>query len=147
MRLNDGRHGWACCSVAVPSRIGTTKWSEKSFLGWRVAVKDAFDIEGLRTSLCNWAYLELYGQSNTTASSITNVLEGGSWLLGKTKLSSFLSREEPTESIDFQTPWNPRADGYQTTGGSSSGSAAAVAAYNWVDVAIGTDSMLLYSTR
>ena len=61
-------------------------------------------------------------------------------MLGKTRLSSFLSREEPSESVDFLTAWNPRADGYQSPGGSSSGSAAAVAAYDWVDIAIGTDS-------
>lgn len=67
-------------------------------------------------------------------------VEGGSCILGKTKLSSFLSREEATESIDFQAPWNPRADGYQTTGGSSSGSAVAVAAYDWVDIGVGTDT-------
>ncbi|UKZ82671.1 hypothetical protein TrVFT333_010465 [Trichoderma virens FT-333] len=33
-----------------------------------------------------------------------------------------------------------RADGYQSSGGSSSGSASAIAAYDWLDVAIGTDT-------
>ena len=110
------------------------------FAEWRVAIKDAFDIRGLRTSMCNKAYLELYPPAFNTASSIKKIIEGGSSVLGKTKLSSFLSREEATESVDFQAAWNPRADGYQTTGGSSSGSAAAVAAYDWIDIGIGTDT-------
>ena len=55
-------------------------------------------------------------------------------------LSMFLSREEPAESVDYQTAWNPRGDSYQGPGGSSSGSAAAVAAYDWLDIGIGTDS-------
>lgn len=105
-----------------------------------MAIKDVFDIRGLQKSLSNRAHLELYGPADSTASCIADIVNGGSWILGKTRLSSFLSREEATESIDFPTPWNPRADGYQTTGGSSSGSAAAVAAYEWVDIAIGTDS-------
>ena len=54
----------------------------------------------------------------------------------------FLSREEATESTDFQTAWNPRADGFQSPGGSSSGSAVAVAAYPWIDIGNGTDSKL-----
>lgn len=31
-------------------------------------------------------------------------------------------------------------DGYQSPGGGSSGSASAIAAYEWLDIAIGTDS-------
>jgi Asp-tRNA(Asn)/Glu-tRNA(Gln) amidotransferase A subunit family amidase len=36
--------------------------------------------------------------------------------------------------------FNPRGDGYQDPGVSSAGSGAATASYNWVDVAIGTDT-------
>jgi Asp-tRNA(Asn)/Glu-tRNA(Gln) amidotransferase A subunit family amidase len=61
-------------------------------------------------------------------------------ILSKTKLNSFGVWEEPTEYIDYQAPWNPRADGYQSPGGSSSGSAVAIAAYDWIDIAIGSDS-------
>lgn len=93
-------------------------------------------------SMCNRAYLELYPPALSTAPSLHNVIENEAWILGKTKLSSCLSREEASESVDFQTAWNPRGDGYQGPGGSSSGSAAAVAAYDWVDIGIGTDSLL-----
>jgi Asp-tRNA(Asn)/Glu-tRNA(Gln) amidotransferase A subunit family amidase len=118
--------------VAVPSRLSAQRSSERPFEGWRIALKDAFDVNGLRTSICNRAYLELYPSASSTAPSIAHIIDGGAIILGKTKLSSFLSREEPSESVDFQTAWNPRGDGYQTPGGSSSGSAAAVAAYEWV---------------
>jgi Asp-tRNA(Asn)/Glu-tRNA(Gln) amidotransferase A subunit family amidase len=93
-------------------------------------------------SMCSRAYLELYPPAKSTAQSLHNIIGNGAWMLGKTKLSSFPSREEPSESVDFQTPWNPRGDGYQGPGGSSSGSAAAAAAYDWVDIAVGTDSLL-----
>lgn len=49
-------------------------------------------------------------------------------------------REEPTECVDFQAPFNPRADGYQSPAGSSSGSGAAIASYDWLDITIGTDT-------
>lgn len=61
-------------------------------------------------------------------------------VVGKTKLNSFGNWEEPPKYIDYQVPWSPRGDGYQSTGGSSSGSAAAVAGYDWLDITIGTDS-------
>ncbi|KAF2229188.1 amidase signature enzyme, partial [Viridothelium virens] len=137
--LNDGKHDWACCSVAVPSRLAH-HFSRSCLSGVRVAIKDVFDINGLRTSNGSRAYLDLYPPAQSTAASIFKIIEGGAWILGKTRLSSFLSREEPSESVDFQTAWNPRADGYQGPGGSSSGSAVAVAAYDWVDIAIGTDT-------
>ncbi|KAF5622384.1 amidase signature domain protein [Fusarium tjaetaba] len=45
-----------------------------------------------------------------------------------------------TDAVDYPTAFNPRGDGYQSPAGSSSGSAAAVAAYDWLDCAIGTDT-------
>lgn len=60
--------------------------------------------------------------------------------MGLTKLSSMIAREEPTDAVDFQTAFNPRGDGYQSPAGSSSGSAVAVASYDWLDCAIGTDT-------
>lgn len=61
-------------------------------------------------------------------------------MLGTAKLAAFAATEEPVECVDYQAPWNPRADGYQSPAGSSSGSGVAVASYPWVDIAIGSDS-------
>jgi hypothetical protein len=51
-----------------------------------------------------------------------------------------ISREEPVEATAFQAPFSPRGDGYQSPVGSSSGSAAAIASYEWLDLPIGSDS-------
>ena len=42
--------------------------------------------------------------------------------------------------IDYHCPFNPRGEGYFTASGSSTGSAAGIAAYDWLDITIGTDS-------
>ena len=41
---------------------------------------------------------------------------------------------------DYLAPFNPRGDSYQSPSASSTGSAAAAAAYPWVDFTIGTDT-------
>ena len=75
----------------------------------------------------------------STAPSIQTLIDAGASIVGTTKLSSMISREEPTEATDYQAPFNPRGDGYQSPAGSSSGSASTVASYDWLDIAIGTD--------
>ena len=106
----------------------------------RIVVKDMFDIAGLRTSVGNRNYFDLYPPCTKTASAIQRLIDAGAEILGKSKLSSFAAREEPTESVDYQAPFNPRGDGYQSPAGSSSGSGAAVSSYDWLDFAIGSDS-------
>lgn len=64
--------------------------------------------------------------------------------MGSTKCSSMISREDPVEAVDFQVPWNPRGDGYQSPVGSSSGSAAGIVSYDWLDFTIGSDSKNLW---
>ncbi|KAF5600679.1 amidase signature domain-containing protein [Fusarium pseudoanthophilum] len=106
----------------------------------RVAVKDCFLVRGMRTSLCNKAYYELSEPATATADVIQALVDDGAHILGLTKLSSMIAREEPMDAVDYPTAFNPRGDGYQSPAGSSSGSAAAVAAYDWLDCAIGTDT-------
>ena len=127
-------------SIAVPSRLRDVMTAARPLAGLRVAVKDIFHIENIRTSLCNRAYYELYPPATSTAGCIKILCESGAKVVGTTKLASFAATEEPIECVDFQAPWNPRADGYQSPAGSSSGSAVAIASYHWVDVAIGSDS-------
>lgn len=52
-------------------------------------------------------------------------------------------REEPLEAVEFTAPCNPRGDGYQVPSGSSNGSTAGVASYDWLGFSIGTDSSYL----
>lgn len=106
----------------------------------RVAVKDCYFLKGLKNSLCNSAYYDAMPPAPFTATVVDSLIKDGALVLGLTKLSTLIGREEPTESVDFQTSFNPRGDGYQSPAGSSSGSAVAVAAYDWIDCAIGTDT-------
>ena len=127
-------------AIAVPSRLRNTATSSQPLAGIRVAVKDIFQIDGVRTSLCNRAYYELYPPAEETAGCIELLAKAGANIIGTTKLASFAATEEPIECVDFQAPWNPRADGYQSPAGSSSGSGVAMASYSWLDIAIGSDS-------
>ncbi|KAL4939101.1 amidase signature domain-containing protein [Aspergillus oleicola] len=127
-------------SIALPSKIKTTLDSTSPLAGWRIAIKDNIHLKGIRTSVGNYAFSQTFPPQPKTAACIQRLVDQGAVIVGKTKMNSFGNWEEPLEYIDYQAPWSPRADGYQSTGGSSSGSAVAVAAYEWVDVAVGTDT-------
>ena len=75
------------------------------------------------------------------------LVNAGAQVVGKTHLSSFAMMEHPTQSVDYQAPFNPRGDGYLITGGSSGGSAAAIATYDWLDIAICSDSKCVSSKK
>ncbi|KAL8713801.1 MAG: hypothetical protein Q9225_006711 [Loekoesia sp. 1 TL-2023] len=141
-QLNVGGHLIQTLSVAVPSRLRESASDERPFAGLRIAVKDNFSIQGIKRSLCNRAFYELYPAAQQTAECIKLLSQRGAIVVGTTKLASFAATEEPLECIDFQAPWNPRADGYQSPAGSSSGSGVAIASYPWLDIAIGSDSEL-----
>ncbi|KAJ8128695.1 hypothetical protein O1611_g4938 [Lasiodiplodia mahajangana] len=126
--------------VAVPSRIKNRKLSDKPLSGVRFAVKDCFNINGLRVSAGDRAFYAVSRPSAITSKSLQRLTDAGAELLGTLKLGSLIAREEPTESVDFQAPFNPRADGYQSAWSSSGGSGAAIASYDWLDFTIGTDT-------
>ncbi|KAK4222507.1 amidase signature domain-containing protein [Podospora fimiseda] len=135
-----GCHTLRTLSIAVPSRAGVAPTSDLSLHGYRIAVKDIFELENVRTSVCNRAYYELYDPPTKTAACIEVLVKAGAAIVGTTKLASFAATEEPVECIDYAAPWNPRADGYQSPAGSSSGSGAAMAAYEWLDITNGSDT-------
>ncbi len=124
--------------VAVPSRLKTPISGPGS--AWRVAVKDIFQISGIKTSLCNRAYYDIYPPASETAACIKLLEEMGAYVLGTTKLAAFAATAASMACVAYPAPWNPRADRYQSPAGSSSGSGVAVASYEWVDIAIGSDS-------
>ncbi|EHK20648.1 uncharacterized protein TRIVIDRAFT_223620 [Trichoderma virens Gv29-8] len=126
-------------SFALPSRIKSSAQS-LPLSGLRILIKDNIHLKGVKTSVGNRAFYDAYPPQEKTAQCIQKLVDKGAIIAGKTKLTSFGNWEEPIEYTDYQAPWNPRADGYQSPGGSSSGSASAIAAYDWLDVAIGTDT-------
>ncbi|KAF5578004.1 amidase signature domain-containing protein [Fusarium pseudocircinatum] len=128
----------SCLAIAVPSQAPTLVTNTPPNL--RVAVKECFLVHGIKTSLCNKAYYQLSEPATFTADVVQALIDDSAHILGLTKLSSMIALEEPMDAVDYPTAFNPRGDGYQSAAGSSSGSAAAVAAYDWLDCAIGTDT-------
>jgi Asp-tRNA(Asn)/Glu-tRNA(Gln) amidotransferase A subunit family amidase len=130
-------------AIIVPSRIASaiTKVAAGPLAGLRFAVKDIFHVKGLKTSGGSRAYYQVYGPQNYTTDTVEKSLLGDAQLVGKTRTIAFaLGAPNNGKEIDYLDPWNPRGDGYQTTGGSSSGSGSAVTAYEWLDFAIGSDT-------
>lgn len=125
---------------ALQSRTKARAVFNSPLAGLRMIIKDNINLRGIKTSAGNRAFYDTFPPCSETAECVQKLLDQGVSLVGKTKMNSFGSWEEPIEYVDYQAPWNPRADRYQSPGGSSSGSAAAIAAYDWLDIAIGTDS-------
>ncbi|KAK4201359.1 amidase [Triangularia verruculosa] len=127
--------------VPVSSRAYYDAPSEdKRLSGIRVVVKDVIDMAGVPTFAGNKAYGALYGAKAKNAACVEKLLDAGAVLLGKVKTVQFASGANGKDWFDYQPPFNPRGDGYQDPGCSSAGSATAASAYDWIDVAIGTDT-------
>lgn len=70
-----------------------------------------------------------------------NLIDAGAQIVGLQKTSQFANGESATQDwVDFHSPFNPRGDGYQDPSSSSSGAGASIAAYEWLDIAIGSDT-------
>lgn len=105
--------------------------------GRTFAAKDLFDVAGTRSGWGNPDRLEEAAVSLSTATALLPALAAGATLIGKTKtdeLASGMFGENPHDGA----PTNPRAPD-RVPGGSSSGSATAVAA-GICDFAYGTDT-------
>ncbi len=101
------------------------------------AVKDLFDVAGSRTACGSPDRLRDDGAALTTAPSVLAALAAGATLLGKTHTDEVACGMFGTNP-HFGTPINPRAPD-RAPGGSSSGSASAVAA-GLCDFALGSDT-------
>jgi hypothetical protein len=127
--------------IITPSRLSSTAPDALLLAGLRFAVKDIFHVKGMKTSGGSRAYYQSYGPQNYTTQVVQKSLDGGAEMIGKTRSVGFaLSSPQNGRDVDFLDPWNSRGDGYQATGGSSSGSGAAVIAYDWIDFALGSDT-------
>jgi amidase len=100
------------------------------------AVKDVFDVAGHRTGNGHPLWLETHLPAEQTASTVRRLLSAGASLIGKTQCDE-MTYSINGENIHYGTPINPKAPG-RIPGGSSSGSASAVAG-GLVDFALGTD--------
>ncbi|KEY65841.1 hypothetical protein S7711_05847 [Stachybotrys chartarum IBT 7711] len=128
-------------TVGVPSRLYYTPTAEKPLAGVRVGVKEIYDLAGLRKSNGNRAWWRLYPPAEVTAPAIQNLIDAGAIVVGYQKTSQFANGESPTgDWVDFHSPFNPRGDAYNNPSSSSSGAGASVAAYEWLDIAVGSDT-------
>ena len=103
--------------------------------GRTLAVKDLFDTAGIRTTYGSGLYADHVPEHNATA--VQLLLDAGAVLVGKTHLPEF-AWGVLGQSEWYGTCHNPAQPG-RTTGGSSSGSAAALAA-GLCELALGTDT-------
>lgn len=105
--------------------------------GLNFAVKDLYDVAGLPTGAGNPAWLSTHGPAEETAPPVTQLLDAGALLNGKTQTDE-LAFSLMGVNVHYGAPLNPRAPD-RITGGSSSGSASAVA-QGLADIALGTDT-------
>jgi hypothetical protein len=127
--------------IAVPSRLYAKPSKEKPLAGLRVSLKDNYHLAGIQTTMMSRAYTELYGPEKESADYVDKLVALGAIIIGKTKMTAFASADEPTDQwVDFHCSTNPRGDRYQSPSGSSTGAAASMAGYAWLDYSIGTDS-------
>jgi Asp-tRNA(Asn)/Glu-tRNA(Gln) amidotransferase A subunit family amidase len=108
--------------------------------GKRVAIKDIFHLNGVKTTCGNRAYGRLYDKMTVTSAAVQAVIDKGAVIVGKTKTAEFAGSQEVIgDWADYSYAYNCRADGNLVCTGSSTGSASGIAAYPWLDVSLGTD--------
>ena len=105
--------------------------------GLTFASKDIFDVAGHVTGGGNPAWKATHAPAEANAWVVQQLVDAGAELAGKT-ITDELTRGIFGENVHYGTPVNPRTPG-RVPGGSSSGSASAVAG-ELVDFALGSDT-------
>ena len=105
--------------------------------GLRLAVKDIYDVAGYRTGCGNPSKFVEGHAASSTAAGVQMILDAGARFVGKTQTDE-LAFSLMGQNAHFPFPVNPAAPD-RVTGGSSSGSAAAVAG-KLADIATGSDT-------
>jgi amidase len=105
--------------------------------GLTAAIKDMYDIAGTTAGCGNPTWLETHPPAAKHAGAVQKLLDAGATIIGKTVCDEFFFSVTGANA-HYGTPVNPRAPG-RLPGGSSSGSASAVAA-GACDFALGSDT-------
>ena len=111
--------------------------AEGPLAGLAFAAKDLYDVAGVITGCGNPDWIRTHEPAGTTAPAVETLLAAGATLVAKT-LTDELAYSINGENHHFGTPVNVNAPG-RIPGGSSSGSASAVAG-GMVDFALGSDT-------
>jgi amidase len=122
---------------AFVERIEVEPTDSGSLDGLSFAVKDLIDIGGHKTGCGNPTWRKTHPPASVNAVCVEQLLDAGARCVGKT-VSDELAFSLLGENHFYGTPLNPKAPD-RVPGGSSSGSASAVAC-GLVDFALGTDT-------
>lgn len=121
-----------------PYPAASLSGKEGPLSGKTFAVKDLFDVEGYPTSFGQPHVLAASGIKQQSASMVLDLLNHGASFIGKTHLVE-MAFALTGRNVHFGTPLNPSAPD-RLPGGSSSGSAAAVAG-GLADIGLATDTL------
>ncbi|MFC4336728.1 amidase [Salininema proteolyticum] len=111
--------------------------AEGPLRGLRLAVKDLYDLAGTPTGAGNPRWPETHEAPDSDASAVSRLKRAGAVVVGKT-ITDELAWSLNGTNVHYGAPDNPAAPG-RMSGGSSSGSASAVA-LDLADIALGTDT-------
>ncbi|MER8522108.1 amidase [Mesorhizobium sp. M0644] len=118
-------------------QVPVTNAQSGPLAGLRLAVKDIFDVAGYRTGCGNPQKYREASPATATAPAVQTLLDSGARFVGKTQTDE-LAFSLLGLNAHFPSPINPAAPD-RVTGGSSSGSASAVAG-GLADIATGSDT-------
>ena len=130
-----GRDNWG--ALVVGPEVMLEGRPNGALSGLDFVVKDVFDVAGYGTGAGNPEYLADHPPARETAPAVTKLVEAGARLVGKAITDEFTWSLAGTNP-HYGTPRNPRGPD-RFPGGSSSGSAVAVAS-GLVPFALGTDT-------
>ena len=135
-RYDGFLNAFICINNELEEEAKMGKFAQQGLLaGVPVAVKDNINTKKLPTTCSSGAVR--YDIEKYNAAAVYELLKAGCLLAGKTNMHEF-GMVAPAEDNSFKTTRNPRNPAY-LPGGSSSGSAAAVAA-GMVPAALGSDT-------
>lgn len=136
--LDAGRPPWDALGAFVPAPQPQIAGSATGPLaGFTFAAKDIFDVAGFVTGCGNPDWARGHAPAERHAPTVQALLDAGAELVGKT-ITDELAYSLNGQNFHYGTPTNVNAPG-RIPGGSSSGSAAAVAG-GLADFALGSDT-------
>ncbi|XP_011002073.1 PREDICTED: outer envelope protein 64, mitochondrial [Populus euphratica] len=124
--------------LILPSPQPPPPAAKQTLAGLTFAINDIFELEDYVTGFGNPDWARTHEASEKTAVTVTALLKNGAVCVGKTIMGE-LGFGVSGENMHYGTPINPEMPTH-VPGGSSSGSAVAVAA-GLVDFALGTDTI------
>ena len=133
--LDSSLHSFLHLDKTAPERAASVDNASKPLAGLPIAVKDVLMVEGMPAT-CGSKILEGF-MPPFTATAVQKLIDAGAVVIGKTNTDEFAMGSSTENSAYGVThnPWNLK----RVPGGSSGGSAAAVAA-GLVPAALGTDT-------